>query len=93
MSRTFAKANYYLESVELDKRVYQLFSGNWFDRDVIREEMEKHFFEYPEDTLIWCKVDKNLETVGDDIIDFYEMHNGFICKVVTKGSKDYYKKL
>jgi hypothetical protein len=90
----YFKDEYYLYSVDEDKKILTLNKEEKFDKDMIRYRIIHHLNENPNDCLEWCKVDNNKDTVGDDIIDFYEMNKkGYPSKVILKGNRTFYKKL
>ena len=82
--------------------LHSLFSQNkdmpvqWFekfDKQAIKQAIIKHLEQDTSDTIEHCKeFDKSdiRRFAGNEIINFYEVHSGKVCKVITKGDKDYY---
>lgn len=68
-----------------------------FDKDFIKTAIVEHLKHYPTDVLEHCKEFSKSDLrkfAGYDIINFYKLNsNGEVCKIITKGNKDYLLKL
>ena len=82
---------------------HSLFSQNkdavvaWFDRfdkEKVKQAIITHLNSNPTDTIEHCKeYAKNdlRRFYGQEIISFYKMQNGKVCKVVLRGNKEHLK--
>jgi hypothetical protein len=83
---------HYISSFDTDEIIENF---DTFDKDKIKDAIVKHLQTNPKDTVALYKVSTNKKTYGDDLIDFFENHpkTGKTCKVITKGTKEYFKEL
>tara|TARA_R110000772_G_scaffold6250_12_gene21975 strand:- start:5158 stop:5427 length:270 start_codon:yes stop_codon:yes gene_type:complete len=86
---------YYLYSTDYDTKIATF---KRFNHDEVKAAIFNHFTKEENrlDILEWTKEDLNLETVGDDIIDFYGINprtTSSVCKLVFRGKKTFYRKL
>jgi len=85
--------NYLLFSLEQDMPI------KWFekfDKEEIKTAIINHLTEHKTDQLEFCREfsAKDLKKyIGYEIIDFYQNNNNKVCKVITKGNREFYKPL
>ncbi len=69
-----------------------------FDKEEIQEAIIRHLEAFPTDTVEHCKSFPSNDLrqfQGSEIINFYEVNpkTNKVCKVITKGNKEYFKEL
>lgn len=83
---------WYLESTDQERSIFQT---SVFDKEEVRTIIIKHLSDFPKDTLLWYKVNKNDKYVGDDFIAAYSVNpnNNIPSKEVFIGKRLCYKSL
>lgn len=64
-----------------------------YNEVAIRKSIVAYLTANPREMLTHERDNNDQRTVGNDIINFYQMHNGKPCKVVLRGNKEFYKPL
>lgn len=78
---------------------HYLFNSNYeridlfetFSRELIREAIVKYLTANPDEMLTHERECKDKRTVGNDVLNVYENHNGKVCRVVTRGNREFYQ--
>lgn len=86
--------NYSIYSQNQEKTIF-LFDK--FDKEIIKKYLFEALKEDSKDTLELHKETSkknNLGCLGGEILDFFQIsRNGELCKIVTKGNKEFLKKI
>lgn len=76
---------------------HYLFNSNYdridlfesFNRELIRAAIVKYLTANPAEMLTHERECKDKRTVGNDILNVFINHNGRVCKVVTRGNREF----
>lgn len=84
---------YYLYSDRFDRDIAHF---DTFDREAIHKGITDHLGTFTNDTVSYERdltKEEAKKFAGRHIIDFYCCHKGIVCKVISRGGKDYYRPL